>query len=381
MTPHQTNVPRKDALVLPAGGARAAYQVGVLRYIARHFPQFDPKVFTGISAGSINCCFLAQGDPFLESTERLYQLWANLTFDKVFRTNFRSLLTMGLRWASDLFLSRVTNRLLLKSILDASPLSYTLLEHIHFWKINRAIRNGTVHGLAITATNYHTGSATVFFDAPDHVQAWRRELRVAVRTAVRARHIMASCSIPILFEPIRIANHLYGDGSLRFNFPFSPAIHLGASHILAVSIRCPRPVDALGYRPEQVGLGFVAGAVLNSIFLDSLEQDFETMQRMNEIRSERVRPVHAIVIRPSEDPANIARQFRKEIPFHLRQLMGATGSPNELGDLLSYLLFSPGYLQALLALGERDAASQHDRIEAVLQLRQAESQNPASAPA
>jgi NTE family protein len=359
---------RKDALVLPAGGARAAYQVGALRYVARNFPEFDPRIFTGISAGSINCCFLAQGEPFTESTEKLYTLWSDLTFDRVFRTNFRSLFAMGMRWIYDLFLSKVSNRLLLRSMLDASPLSYTLLEHIHFWKITKAIRAGRVQGLAVTATNYHTGSATVFFDAPEHVKAWRREMRVAERTSIRVRHIMASCSIPILFEPIRIGSYLFGDGSMRFNFPFSPAIHLGATHILSISIRAQKPVDALGYRPDQVGLGFVAGAVLNSIFLDSLEQDFESLQRMNEIQSERVRPVQALVIRPSEDPANIARQFRKELPFHLRQLLGATGSPNELGDLLSYLLFSPGYLRALLDLGERDAASQHDRIKSALQL-------------
>jgi NTE family protein len=370
MSSNQPNL-RKDALVLPAGGARAAYQVGVLRYVSRHFPQFDPRIFTGISAGSINCCFLAQGEPFAEATEKLYNLWANIRFDQVYRTNFRSLFSMGLRWVSDLFLSKVTHRLLLKSILDASPLSYTLLEHIHFWKITRAIRAGVIDGVAITATNYHTGSATVFFDAPEQIQAWRREMRVALRTSIRARHIMASCSIPILFEPIRIGSHLYGDGSLRFNYPFSPAIHLGATHVLSVSIRCPRPIDALGHRPDQVGLGFIAGAVLNSIFLDSLEQDYENMQRMNEISSDRVRPVHAMVIRPSEDPANIARQFRTELPFHLRQLVGATGSPNELGDLLSYLLFSPGYTRALLALGEKDAATQHDRIEAALELQRA----------
>lgn len=365
--------PPKYGLVLPAGGARAAYQVGVLKYVAEHFPQFQPRVFTGISAGSINSCFLAQGDPFAMSTEKLYQLWSQLTFEKVFRTNFSSIAYLGFRWIYDLFVSKVTKRLLLKSILDASPLSYTLLEHIHFWKISRAIRNGQIDGVAVTATNYHTGSATVFFEAREDIPAWEREQRVSERTTLRVRHIMASCSIPILFQPIRIGNYLFGDGSLRFNFPFSPAVHLGASHILSIGIRCAKPSDPLGYRPDHVGLGFVAGAVLNSIFLDSLEVDFENLSRMNElVGAERIRKIRAVLVRPSEDPADIARQHRKELPFHLRQLVGSTGSPNEIGDLLSYLLFSPNYVQELLKLGEEDARREHDRIGTALELEATE---------
>jgi len=362
-------MPRKLGLALPAGGARAAYQVGALRYLGTALPEFAPTIFTGVSAGSINSCFLAQGEPFPQSTEHLYQLWDRLEFGQVFSTNFKSLFRMGLRWMSDLFLSRVTHRLLLKSLLDASPLSLTLLSHIHFLRIAQAVREGRVDGVSLSCTNYHNGSTTIFFDSKEPVPAWAREKRRAIRTSIRVRHIMASCSIPVLFEPVRIGDLLYGDGSLRFSFPLSPAIHLGATHLFAIGSACPRPENPLGFRPDHVGLGFVLGAVLNSIFLDSLESDYENLCRMNALAAETksVRKINAFLLRPSRDLGSMAKEFLNEVPFHFRQLLKSTANPEELGDLLSYLMFSPGYIRALMDLGYRDAATQHAGIQAFLQ--------------
>ncbi len=359
---------RKLGLALPAGGARAAYQVGVLRYLGKSLPEFQPKIFTGVSAGSINSSFLAQGEPFSISTEHLYELWEKLEFSQVLQTNFKSLLRMGLRWASDLFLSKVTHRLLLKSLLDATPLSHTLLSHIHFLRIAHAVRDGRVEGISVSCTNYHDGSTSIFFDSTEPIPTWAREKRKAHRTAIRVRHIMASCSIPLLFEPVRIGDFLYGDGSLRFSFPLSPAIHLGATHIFAIGSACPKPENPLGFRPDHVSLGFVFGAVLNSIFLDSLESDFENLCRMNLIgaASPKVRPIQGFLIRPSRDLGGLAKDFLSEVPFHLRQLLRSTADPEELGDLLSYLMFAPGYLKALMELGFKDAASQHDAIKGFL---------------
>jgi NTE family protein len=355
---------KRLGLVLPAGGARAAYQVGVLTYIAEQYPAFRPTIFTGISAGSINACFLAQGDPFAESAAKMGELWAKLGFDDVFATNFRSLSSMVGRWISDMFLSKMTRRILLRSLLDASPLAGTLLTHVHFWKIARALKEKRIHGVAVTATNYHSGSSTVFFDSSDPIEPWTRQDRVSLRTNLRVRHIMASCSIPILFEPVRIGDHLYGDGSLRYNFPFSPAIHLGATHVLGISIRAPGAPDIAGYSPDQLNLGFIAGAVMNSVFLDSLEPDYESVLRMNRLAAGGiVRPVTPLLIRPSQDLASLSKDHLKDVPFHFRQLLRSTANPEELGNLLSYLLFSPSYLNELMALGRRDADKARGELE------------------
>lgn len=354
------------AIVLPAGGARAAYQVGVLRYIAKRFPEFQPKIFCGVSAGSINACFLAQGLPFARATDELYGLWSNLTFDHVLKTQFRTLFRMFARWGSDLVLSRLTHKLLLKSILDASPLAMTLVNHVHFSRISRALRSGTILGLSVTATAYQEGKTMVFFDSAEPLTEWQREQRSAKRTTIRVKHIMASCSIPILFEPVVINGQLFGDGSLRFSFPLSPAIHLGANQILAVGTRCPLPGKA---KPDFIDLasgnmGYLAGAVLNSLFQDSLEVDFENLQRLNRLGdSDMVRNIPATLIRPSQDLGEMAKGFLEDIPFHLRQLLKSTASRDQLGDLISYLMFSPRYVQQILKLGERDAEAEGDRLK------------------
>jgi NTE family protein len=270
------------------------------------------------------------------------------------------------RWVYDLFISKVTKKLLLTSILDAAPLSQTLLTHTHFWKINRAIREGKIHGLAVSTTNYHNGTTTIFFDSHENSEGWERAYRIGIRTNIKLKHIMASCSIPILFEPVRIGDFFYGDGALRFNFPFSPAIKLGANKILAVGIRCPKPVSATTNRPEQARLGFIAGAVLNSIFLDSIDLDYENLLRINRLKSRDTTSVDAFLIRPSQDLGALAKGHIEEVPFHLRQILKSTANPDELGDLLSYLMFSPAYIRKLLELGEKDALAQKETIQAFI---------------
>lgn len=351
-------------LVLPAGGARAAYQVGVMSYLAENYPEFRPQIFSGISAGSINACFLAQGEPFPQAARLMEELWSRLEFNEVYATNFRSLASMLTRWVSDLFMSKVTKRILLKSLLDATPLAGTLLTHIHFWKIARALRRGDVLGVSVTATNYHTGNSTVFYDSHGPIDPWTRQDRIAIRGPLRVRHIMASCSIPIIFEPVRIGDHLYGDGSLRYNFPFSPAIHLGATRVLGISIRAQGHPDLPAFNPDQVNLGFIAGAVMNSVFLDSLEPDFEQVVRLNRLSAGGgVKTVTPMLVRPSVDLASLSGNHLKEVPFHFRQLLRSTANPDELGNLLSYLLFSPGYLKELIALGRKDADSARGALE------------------
>ncbi len=357
--------PKRLGLILPAGGARAAYQVGALKWISENIPEFAPRIFTGISAGSINSSFLAQGEPFPIATQHLHQLWQGLEFGQVVKTNFKTILGMGSRWAYDIFLSKVTNRLLVKSLLDASPLSTTLLTHVHFWRITKALRAGLIDGVAVTATNYYDQTSTVFFDSHAPIQPWSARGRKAVRTAIRVRHIMASCSIPLLFEPVRIADGLFGDGALGVNFPFSPGIHLGATHLFGIGNQA-MPKKQTEYHPDHVSMGFIAGVVLNSIFVDTLEIDYENLVRLNQmgqgIENTHYKKIPVYLLKPSQSFAEIATAHLSEVPFHLRQLINSTASRGEIGDLLSYLMFAPGFIRTLLELGKRDAESKADEI-------------------
>lgn len=372
-TPSGASRPHSKAklgLVLSAGGARAAYQVGVLRGIGELFPDFRPKIFAGLSAGSINAAFLAQGDSMAVATEELYQLWLKLKFEQVFRTNFKSLLSMFNNLLHDLFLSKLTRKLRFTSILDASPLADTLLGHIYFPKIFRALRSGTIEGLAVSCTNYNTGENTVFFDSTDKVTPWQRQRRRSVRTPIRARHIMASCSIPLLFEPVRIGNYFFGDGAIRFRFPLSPAVHLGATHILAIGISPMSPLEVAPTNGKHLSVGIVAGSVLNSIFIDALEIDYENLCRMNDLAGEspRVKKIESILLRPSEDLGHLAQKHVQEAPFHFRQLIKAAATRSaDLGDLVSYLLFSPGYIKDLMELGYQDAKAKQKEIGVFLE--------------
>lgn len=357
---HQQTIP---GLVLSAGGARAAYQVGVLKFISEKKPDFNPQVFAGVSSGSINASYLAQGQSFSQATASLYQLWNSIAFEQVLETRFITLFSILNRWIYDLFISKVTKKLLLSSLLDASPLAQTILTNTHFWKIHRAIHSNKIRGLAVTATNYSTGLTTVFFDSAFLKQGWSRAGRLGIRTPIKLKHIMASCSIPILFEPVKIGDSFFGDGALRFHFPFSPAIKLGANKILAIGVHCEDASPSDKSRIDQPRMGFIAGAVLNSLFIDSIELDFENLNRINRMKSKTANPVDAFLVRPSLDLGDLAKDCFDEVPFHLRQLLKSTADPEELGNLLSYLMFSPKYVRKLLALGFSDAEQNWNDLE------------------
>ncbi|MCB0405015.1 MAG: patatin-like phospholipase family protein [Bdellovibrionales bacterium] len=378
MTPSNSRAGRLG-LVLSAGGARAAYQVGVLRHLGKHLPElFCPTVFTGISAGSINAAYLAQGQPIPEATEKMYELWRDLKFEQVMKTNFRTMFAIFQKIFYDLFLSKVTQRKVFTSVLDASPLAETLSQHIHFPRITKAIHSGAIHGIAVSTTNYNTSINTVFYDSHDNVPPWARRRRIAIRTRLRLRHIMASCSLPIIFEPIKIGDYFYGDGALRFRFPLSPAIHLGATHILALGMVSNYTYsEAAPAQQKKLSMGLVAGTVLNSIFVDSLETDYENVQRFNELAAAlpNYRKLEVVLFSPSRDLGHMAEDFVNDIPYHFRQLLKASAmSATELGDLISYLLFTKGYIQALIELGEKDAATRHDELEAFFRLVKAENE-------
>lgn len=369
------------ALVLTGGGARAAYQVGLLRCLARHFPDLRIPIITGVSAGAVNAVQLASHHgTFPQAVTELAGLWSELTPERVFRVDIRSLGGGLGRW----FLRLVSGGSLrasgVKGLVDTAPLREYLEETLAAVRgvltgIDYNLERGTLRAVALSATNYTTGQSTVFVQGRDF-QEWKRPQRVAIRTRMRVDHVMASAALPIFFPAIRIDDAYYGDGGIRATAPLSPAMHLGARRILAVSTRFHRSQQeadkpsVTGYPPPAQ----VVGVLMNAMFLDMIDQDMVGMERINKLIErlpphERgdLRPVRLLAIRPSRDLAHLAGEYEPHLPHAFRYLtrgLGTreTGSP----DILSMLMFQPDYLHALMDLGEKDAEERLPELEALL---------------
>ncbi|HKJ92380.1 MAG TPA: patatin-like phospholipase family protein, partial [Longimicrobiales bacterium] len=339
MTPEPT--PAADlALVLTGGGARGAYQVGLLRCLARHFPDLRIPIITGVSAGAVNAAQLASHHgTFPQAVTELAALWAELTPERVFRVDAGSLGGGLGRWLLRLVSGGTLGTAHVKSLVDTSPLREYLEETLAAVRgvltgIDYNLERGVLKAVALSATNYTTGQSTVFVHGRD-VQEWRRPQRVAVRTRMRVDHVMASAALPIFFPAVRIDDAYYGDGGIRATAPLSPAMHLGARRILAVSTRFHRSqqqADApavTGYPPPAQ----VVGVLMNAVFLDMIDQDMQTMERINRLIERMpphqrgdVRPVHLLAVRPSQDLARLASRYEPHLPRAFRYLTRGLGT-------------------------------------------------------
>jgi NTE family protein len=378
-------------LVLTAGGARAAYQVGAIRAMAEMVGDGDVPfdVLTGISAGAINALALAQGaDAFAKTAERLVSTWSALTPDRVFRTGALRLARIGSRWLRDLSAGGLVGKTGINYLLDSAPLRDLIAKELLLGRMRRHLRAGRLHGVAVSATNYHTGNGVTFFEAAAEVQPWARSTRIGVRARITVDHVMASAAIPVFFPPIPIGGAYFGDGCVRMHYPMSPAIHLGADRIVAVSQRYLRPpvetaareAGDTGVASRTMAMSEIAGVLLNAVFLDSLDSDLERLQRINRTlqlvpRSKLengeldVRPLPALVLRPSQDLGKLAADEYHRFPAMLRYLLkgiGATGHAGE--DLLSYLAFEPIYIRRVIDLGYVDTMARRDEITEFLQV-------------
>ncbi len=369
-------------LVLTGGGARAAYQVGAIRALAevlgRGASPFD--VLTGISAGALNAVALASGaDDFPSAAERLCATWAGLTPDRVFRTGALRLAGIGSRWLRDLSTGGLVGKSGINYLLDPAPLRLLIDQEIPLGRMRRHLRAGRLRGIAVSATNYNTGNGVTFFDAGPEVEPWTRSTRLGVRSRITAEHVMASAAIPVFFPPVNIQGAFYGDGCVRMHYPMSPAIHLGAARVVAISQRYLRPPAETAAREARSGapsmpMSEIAGVLLNAVFLDSLDSDLERLQRMNRtlelVPRQRLengeldlRPIPALVLRPSQDLGKLAADEYHRFPSMLRYLLkgiGATGHAGE--DLLSYLAFEPIYVKRVMDLGYSDTIARRDEI-------------------
>ncbi|MFO0615382.1 MAG: patatin-like phospholipase family protein [Polyangiaceae bacterium] len=361
------------ALVLTGGGARGAYQAGVLRGLADRMPRGAPSPFTiiaGASAGAINALALAAGSgDFRATTARLWETWANLDSRAVFRSDAGSIARIGAHWTKDLLLGGFLGTTNSNHLLDTSPLRALLAAELDFGAMRASIRSGRVHAVAISATNYASGAAVTFFEGGEGLEPWVRTARVGVRASLSLEHVMASAAIPVFFPPERLAGSHWGDGCVRLSAPLSPAIHLGADQVLAIGVRTTPTAhearaDALRPLPR-VAAADLGGTLLNAVFLDSLEADLERAQRINRTLAllgphaahpDGLRIVRADAICPSRDLGPLAGAAFASLPRTLRYMLRGIGVTEGNGwALLSYLAFDPSYTRPLLEIGRADA--------------------------
>ena len=368
-------------LVLTGGGARAAYQVGALQALAEIAPPgkipFD--IIAGISAGAINGVALATGaEDFQDAVRRLSATWSTLNQDRIFRTGALRLASIGGRWIRDLSAGGLVGRTDgINYLLDSSPLRSLVSTEIPIARMRRHLRAGRLRAVAVSATNYHTGVGVTFFEGAGDIQPWTRSTRMGIRQRITVDHVMASSAIPVFFPPVALGGSFYGDGCVRMTYPMSPAIHLGADRIVAVSVRYLRtPEETLAHETiegtDRMPLSEIAGVLLNAVFLDSVDSDFERLNRMNQtlalIPRERlekleVRPLPALVLRPSQDLGKLASDEYDRFPVMLRYLLRGIGASGHAGeDLLSYLAFEPTYVRRVMDLGYEDTIMRRDEI-------------------
>ena len=368
----------REALVLAGGGARAAYQVGVLGAIADWLPAGAPcpfEVMVGTSAGALNASAIAaRASNLRDGVAMLERVWSGFEVGHVVRTDPWTVFRAGLKWlvsvASGGWLARPP-----RSLLDTSPLRRLLLESMPLDGIRASVDAGHLRALAVATTSYATGRAVAFFDGAPGVDEWSRVRRAGVRRSIDVEVLMASAAIPFIFPAARVDGEWYGDGAMRQLAPLSPAVHLGANRILVVGTRADAaPSAAASGRDRPPSPGDLLGFVLDSLFTDGLSIDLERLRQINAILQLSAtvalpdrRPIEALVIQPSDDPTAIARRHLHAMPRSLRTLLRTMGALEARGGVLaSYLLFESTYTTELMRLGRADAEARRADIETFL---------------
>lgn len=373
------------ALVLTGGGARAAYQVGLLRYLARRRPDLQPEILTGVSAGAINISMLAANPgSFADAVDQLYALWSDLEAEEVFRADKTSLLRQMAGWSARIVSGGGGMGQRVRGMVDTEPLRELLTRELapaedgSLPGIAERLRRGADTGLqavAMTTLNYATGQTVTWVQGRD-IHGWERSNRRSRKAQLTVEHVMASSALPLVFPAVQIGRDWHGDGGIRLAAPLSPALHLGAQRILAVSTRYQRTPqeeenpEVHGYPPPVQ----VAGQLMKAIFLDVLDDDVTRMQRFNELLrklppEERgdMRPIDVIALRPSVDLGALAGEYEPRLPGFFRFLTRSLGTKDTSSpDFLSLLMFQPDYLKKVIEIGEADAEARSDEIEALL---------------
>ena len=281
----------------------------------------------------------------------------------------------GMNWLWDLSFGGITNSRRSDALLDTTPMRQLLEKHIQFDRIHQNIEQGTLHAFAVSSTEYATSNNVVFFDGAPSIHAWQKHRRLAIRGQISVDHVMSSAAIPMFFPAVQVAGSYYGDGCLRNSTPLSAAIHLGAKKLFVVGVRSQNPQIYFGKADVRPSTGKVLGILLHAVFLDSVDFDLERLNRIN-ATLQHLTPegadhvpltqIHAVMVQPSEDLGHIASKFAKRIPLSLRHIFNALGRNDEIGELLSYLLFDSDYCSTLLELGYKDMLNQPHLITDLL---------------
>jgi NTE family protein len=373
----------RKALVLPGAGARGAYQIGVLKAIARLLPEREPNPFSvicGTSAGAINAAVLAgRAANFERAVADMEHVWANFAASQVYRSDDWTMLKTSLHWLAAATFGGLGVRNP-SSLLDNAPLRELVTENVRFDGIRRSIDQGHLDAVAVTASAYATARSVTFFQGRPELTSWTRVRRIGRATRLTVDHLMASSAVPFVFPPVQIGGEFYGDGSMRHRAPLSPAIHLGADRMLVVGVRDERP-DAeppVGAKPEPPTFAHLGGYMLDTLFMDGLYTDLERLSRINRILEQvgdrkltgtlaGLRPLHTLVIVPRQDLRSVAAEFVHELPRGVRLLLRGLGASSNSGmQLVSYLLFESGFTRALIEMGYRDAMEMEDELRAFI---------------
>jgi len=380
-------------LILTGGGARAAYQVGVLKAVGAivgvgHGNPFP--ILCGTSAGAINAVALAaRADQYAAAVREMEDVWAAFRARHVYRSDVPAIMRSGAKWLGAMMLVYRRNPI---SLLDNAPLRRLLWERIDFGRISRNVATGALDALSVTASGYASGHSVSFFETHAPQAGWQRIQRIGKPAKIGLDHLMASSALPFLFPAVRLEREFFGDGSMRQVAPVSPALHLGADRVFVIGTG--RQVHEHEPSPRRRSIAYpslaeIGGHALNSIFLDTLAQDIDWLRRINAaialFEPERratlpFRHIDVLVISPSESLDRIASRHVHELPRAVRFLLGTVGATRRSGaNLASYLLFEPGFCRALIDLGERDAMARRDEIAAFFGRAAAAGQQPQAA--
>ena len=379
--------PQKTALFLAGGGARAAYQVGVLQAIFSLLSESgwpaerNPfAIVCGTSAGAINAtAFASRADNFEESVTHLLNVWRNLNVEQVYRADSIGVIRSGARWLSLLsfgWLLRKWHSQPPNSLLDNSPLADLLNKMIDLPRLDAALEHGAIDALAVSASSYTAGRHVIFYQSAAEIAPWQRAQRMSVQQQISIDHLLASSAIPLIFPAVPLYCNdrceYFGDGSMRDVAPISPAIHLGANKVLVIgagNVGVKREFSQFSGYPS---LAQIAGHAMSSIFLDGLSSDIERLNRINStlalLTPEQraltpLHPVEMLAITPSQPLDLIASRHVGSLPLPIRTLLSAIGATEQRGSALaSYLLFEASYTRSLIELGQIDVLKRKNEV-------------------